>query len=53
MPLIQPGIYIYGNDKSFEVESAYYLNFQILSALFSIKQLFLECNETDWENRCQ
>lgn len=53
MPLIQPGIYIYGNDKSFEVESAYYLNFQILSALFSMNCLFSENNDKKWTNKYQ
>lgn len=53
MPLVTKGVYAECDDKPYEAESAYYLNFQICSALFSIKQLFSECNETDWENRCQ
>lgn len=53
MPLLANGVYAECDDKPFEAESAYYLNFQINSALFSIKQLSLGCNEADWENRCQ
>lgn len=53
MPLLEIGMYTECDDKPFETESAYYLNFQINSALFSIKQLFSGCNEVDWENRCQ
>jgi len=53
LPLLQNGVYI-GNDESpYEAESAYYLNFHILSALVSIEHL--SCFEPSelWENKCQ
>lgn len=53
MPLLSNDVFVDGLDRPYEAEATYYLNFQILSALFSINQLFKKCDETTWENRCQ
>lgn len=39
MPFILPGMYCDTGDKAYEVESSYYLEFQIKSALISIKKI--------------
>jgi hypothetical protein len=54
MPLVSEGVYIDdGASKSFEFESAYYLNFQIQSALASLHHLTNYADSFEWENRCQ
>lgn len=39
MPMIAPGVYSDTEDKPYEVESGYYINFQITSALFSLESI--------------
>ena len=39
MTMIAPGVYSDDEDKPFEVESGYYLDFQIICALFSIENI--------------
>ena len=54
MPLLSEGVYIDdGSSKPFEFESAYYLNFQIQSALASLHHLANYDDSFEWENRCQ
>ena len=53
MPLIAKGAYVESDDKAYEVESAYYLDFQITSALVSISRLSSYKEEQEWENKCQ
>lgn len=52
MPLVNKGVYMECNDKAYEVESAYYLNFQIQSALASLAQINSFYSLFEWENRC-
>ncbi|MBQ0014338.1 MAG: hypothetical protein KBS82_03345 [Oscillospiraceae bacterium] len=53
MPLLQNGVYVENSDKPYELETVYYLNFHILSALFSIERLYsFETNEI-WNNKVQ
>ena len=42
-----------GDDKPYEAEAAYYLNFQIKSALASLDCLSSYLGDFAWENRCQ
>lgn len=53
MPLDPNGVYLDCGDKAFEAESAYYLNFQIMSALASLERLESFDPHFAWENRCQ
>ena len=53
MPLIANGVYAECDDKSYEIETTYYLDFQIASALFSIQQLFSATDISVWRNKCQ
>lgn len=53
MPLLQNGVYIGNDEGPYEAESAYYLNFHILSALVSIEHLFCFEPSELWENKCQ
>lgn len=53
MPLDENNVYIEGNEKPYEAESAYYLNFQIVSALFSLDRMQSRPDDDYWENRCQ
>lgn len=53
MPLDENNVYIEGIEKPYEAESADYLNFQIISALFSIERLESTPDNNHWENRCQ
>lgn len=53
MPLVANGIYAHGPDRPYEAESAYYLNYQIISALASLDYLNKAPDEGIWENRCQ
>lgn len=39
MPLIAPGVYMETEDRPYEFESSYYLNFQIVSALVSVEYI--------------
>ncbi len=41
MPLIMPGVYIETEDRPYEAESCYYLNFQIISALVSLEYIMM------------
>ncbi len=44
--------YAYGDDRPYEAESAYYMNFQIVSALASLDHLIsLRDDGYEWENR--
>ena len=52
MPFLKSGIYIDTSDKSYEVESSYYLKFQIKSALISIKKL-KNFEDNDFDNKYQ
>lgn len=52
MPFIASGIYIDTCEKSYEVESSYYLEFQIKSALISIEKLG-GIFDTDFDNKYQ
>ena len=52
MPFIDPGVYADTVDKSYEVESCYYLEFQIKSALISLKKLEQEI-DTDFDSKYQ
>ena len=52
MPFSSSGLYIDAGEKAYEVESSYYLEFQIKSALFSIKKIYEKC-EDGFENKCQ
>lgn len=36
MPLMTSGVYIGSDDRGYEAETSYYLNFQIISALASL-----------------
>jgi len=46
--------YSFDEDTPYEAEPAYYLNFQIVSALFSLDQLFTVSDDGGlWENKCQ
>lgn len=50
------GVKMYGDgdDKPYEAEAAYYLNFHIISALDSLDHLTNPSNDDGaWENRCQ
>ena len=40
MPLLESGVYVESTDKAYEVESCYYLGFQIKSALYSINCIY-------------
>lgn len=40
MPLLEMGVYVESTDKAYEVESGYYLGFQIKSALYSINCIY-------------
>ena len=53
MPLVANGIYAHGPERPYEAESAYYLNYQIISALASLDYLNKAPDEGIWENRCQ
>lgn len=39
MPIITPGVYVETENKPYEAESAYYIDFQITSALFSLGKI--------------
>lgn len=53
MPLVS-GVYIKNSETPYEAESCYYLDFQIISALFSIDRLFSEPVEHPlFHNKCQ
>jgi len=53
MPLIAKGVYADCGDMAFEIETTYYLNFQILSSLVSLERLDLYDDRFWWENRFQ
>lgn len=53
MPLLAEGVYIKSDDKGYEVETSYYLNFQIISALASLAKIDSFTDSYEWENRCQ
>lgn len=53
MPLDLNGVYLDCGDRAYEAESAYYLNFQIISALASLERLERYDPNFAWENRCQ
>ena len=55
MPLDANGVFYIANDDelAYECEAAYYLDFQIRSALASIYHLRSKDDTFDWENRCQ
>lgn len=53
MPLIANGIYAECDDKSYEIETTYYLDFQIASALFSINKMVSKTDDPFWKNKCQ
>ena len=53
MPLDANGMYALGADRPYEAESAYYLNYQIFSALVSLDFLNKAPDDSVWENRCQ
>lgn len=53
MPLIANGVYAECDDKSYEIETTYYLNFQIESALFSINKMVSKTDDPFWKNKCQ
>ncbi len=53
MPLLSNGIYIECDDRGYEVETSYYLNFQIISALASLAKIYTFSDSYRWENLCQ
>ena len=53
MPLLAEGVYIKSDDKGYEVETSYYFNFQIISALASFAKIDSFTDSYEWENRCQ
>lgn len=53
MPLLTNGVYIGCNDRGYEVETSYYLNFQIISALASLAKIDSFNDSYGWENPCQ
>ena len=53
MPLITNGVYIGCDDRGYEAETSYYLNFQIVSALASLKKIESFNDNYGWENLCQ
>lgn len=52
MPFIASGVYIDTAEKSYEIESSYYLEFQIRSALISIEKLHKQF-DADFDNKYQ
>ena len=55
MPMIAPGVYSDTEDKPYEVESGYYVDFQITSALFSLESV-MNSNIENYgilKNKCQ
>ena len=53
MPLDVNGNYFENNEKVYEYEASYYLDFQIFSALLSLQFLETNCDESIWENKYQ
>lgn len=53
MPLLTNGVYIGCDDRGYEVETSYYLNFQIISALASLAKIDSFNDNYGWENPCQ
>lgn len=53
MPLLTNGVYIGCDDRGYEVETSYYLNFQIISALASLAKIDSFNDSYRWENPCQ
>ena len=53
MPLMTSGVYIGSDDRGYEAETSYYLNFQIISALASLAKIDSFNDSYGWENPCQ
>ena len=55
MPIVNNGLYIETEDKPYEAESAYYIDFQITSALYSLEKICSnsEINHTLFNNKYQ
>lgn len=55
MPIVNNGLYIDTEDKPYEAESAYYIDFQITSALYSLEKIFSnsEINHPLFKNKYQ
>ncbi|WP_273400661.1 hypothetical protein [Traorella massiliensis] len=55
MPIVNNGLYIETEDKPYEAESAYYIDFQITSALYSLEKIFSnsEINHPLFKNKYQ
>lgn len=53
MALLTNGVYIGCDDRGYEVETSYYLNFQIISALASLAKIDSFNDSYGWENPCQ
>lgn len=51
MPLISKGVYVFDDDREFERESAYYLSFQIVSALISLDYLNNYRDDLVWKSK--
>ena len=53
MPLMTSGVYIGSDDRGYEAETSYYLNFQIISALASLAKIDSFNDSYGWESPCQ
>ncbi len=55
MPIVNNGLYIETEDKPYEAESAYYIDFQITSALYSLEKICSnsEINHPLFKNKYQ
>lgn len=53
MPLMTSGVYIGSDDRGYEAETSYYLNFQIISALALLAKIDSFNDSYGWENPCQ